>query len=1112
MPIDQEAGTGVPGDDDLTQRLPLPEDDPNDGVDEGLMQGERLDEPAPDPNADTAPSAPVSGEAPPLEVKPTAASVDEYAPTVRDIPVTPEDDTPVATLPAGTMPAATRPRIMLDRHGMPLRPSTPARPPATLAQRAQAEYTARHGGTYPVSEPIHDGPTLGTTRLAQSAPPRRSGWGCLWRGLQTAFLVSIVGTLAALITMIGAYVYIASQLPSVDDLSARASQFETARIYDSQNNLLYAINDPTAGARTRVPLERMSTYLIAATIATEDQNFYQHPGFDPIGIVRAIIQNIQAGDTVSGASTITQQLVRALVFTPDERNDRSNWRKIREIILAAEIERRYSKREILELYLNEIYYSNLAYGIEAAAQTYFNKSAADLDLGEAAFLAGLPQSPGTYDVYTDREVVLARQRTVLGLMWDMSRERSCIRLEVEHTPNPVCVDQEAVAAAIADFNTREFTPPRNDARYPHWVNYIRNQLENQYGQQLYQLGLNVYTTLDPQLQGLAETIVRDQVAALAGRNVTNGALVAMDPRTGHILVMVGSDDYNDPVDGQINMALVPRQPGSSIKPFVYAQAFERGWTPATLIWDVPTEYPDPVSPYRPTNYDGQFHGPVTVRTALANSYNVPAVKGLDFIGIRTDGGLVPLMERMGVTTLTRTDYGLALSLGAGEVPLLQMTGAYATLANEGRRTFPVSITRITDIDGRVVCQQPETPDAVVADPPPCQAPPENWGQPVVSPETAFLITDMLSDNAARTPAFGPNSALALPFPAAAKTGTTNDFRDNLTLGYTPALVVGVWVGNADNSVMQGTTGLSGAAPIWNAFMNQAAVTRATPFVRPATIVERTICTLSGAEPSDACPPDRRRTELFAPDKLPLPADRDLRQRMYIDPWTGLRQTDACSRAYQTDRLYEQLRDVVDVQDPSARTWLTQDPSGQAWAAAIGITPPILWSPPGECTEQTPRPIVSIAYPAEGQILPGGEIVLLGTAGATADFAYFRVEWGVSHSPEGWGEVLGPNTNQVSQTGTLATWNAENAPDGDITLRVIAYAQSGGQAEYRVRIRIERPTPTPTPTPTETPTPTATTTPPPTNTPLPTDTPAPVTATPSPTPTTPLIPSPTPLAP
>jgi penicillin-binding protein 1C len=994
----------------------------------------------------------------------------------------------------------------LSKKTEPKRPLWPFDDEETLAPPPSARVT------FPPPDLPSDEELFAEAPTVRRGPAQgRGGWaGCLWRVFVNGLIAAFFGFLVVVIILTYGYWSIARTLPPVGDLKQRASQFETTRVYDARGNLLYEIVDPQAGRRTHVPLNKISPDLIAATIATEDKNFYAHPGFDPLGILRAIIQNLQSGETVSGASTITQQLVRALVLTPEERGQRTALRKIREIILAAEIERTYSKDDILELYLNEVYYGNLAYGVEAAAETYFSKPASDLNLAEASFLAGLPQSPAVYDVYTNREAVVGlngRQWQVVSLMLELG----CI--PVSTRTEPVCITADDATNAILEINNRQFTPPKTDARFPHWVNYVRQTLEDQYGAQtIYRSGFNVFTTLDPDLQTLAEQAVAEQVAALADRNVTNGALVALRPTTGEIVAMVGSDDYDDPKDGQINMALRPRQPGSSIKPLTYALSFEKGWTPATLIWDVPTEFPDGANPpYKPVNYDGRFHGPTLVRYALANSYNIPAVKTLQFVGIYGEGAFIPFAERFGITTFTRQDYGLALTLGGGEVSPLQLTGAYAALANGGRRVFPVAILKITDQSGKAICQQPLTPSDLKSDPPACQTPPDHWGDPVVSAETAFLISDILSDNAARTPAFGPNSVLRLSFPAAAKTGTTNDFRDNWTLGYTPNLAVGVWVGNADFTPMAGgTSGVTGAAPIWRTFMEGAlGGGSAAPFVRPSTIVEKAICGISGAEPSEFCPPDSVRPELFDPNHLPPPREQDLWQKIFLDPFTGLRQTAECARAYQNDQLYAQEKLVIAVSDPSAQKWLTEDPNGQAWAAAHNITLPIAWAPAGQCTPDSPRPIVSFAYPPEGATLTAGPIQILGQAAATQDFDHFIVEYGLGHDPLGWGAVMGPNTNPFPETGRLADWDLSPL-EGPVTLRIIVFSKTGGTAEARVRFTVQRPTPSPTPTETTTATPLDTATP--TATPTASATPA-LSPTPPPPPTaseTP-IPSDTPIA-
>lgn len=964
------------------------------------------------------------------------------------------------------------------------------------------------------TQPRHYASTDNTLRSSLLAPPRRSrfNWGCLWRLFLFAAIGGFVLALIALGVAVYSYWSIARTLPSVDDLSAHASQFETTRVYDAKNNLLYQIVDPQAGRRTHVPLEKISPYLIAATIATEDQYFYSHPGFDPIGIVRAIYQNLRSGEAVSGASTITQQLVRALVLSPEERAQRTSTRKIREIILAAEITRTYSKDEILELYLNEIYYGNLAYGIEAASETYFNKPASDLDLSEASFLAGLPQAPSVYDVFTDKETTLNRQHQVLGLMLDLG----CIPISTR--TEPVCVTMDDLSLAFFELDNYPFTPPKSDARFPHWVVYIRQLLEEQYGAQtLYRSGFNVYTTLDPDLQALGESSVADQIATLADRHVTNGALVALRPSTGEILAMVGSDNYNDPVDGQINMALRPRQPGSSIKPLTYVQAFEKGWTPATLIWDVPTEFPDGSNPpYKPVNYDERFHGPVLVRQALANSYNIPAVKALQFVGIYGDAGFIKFAEALGITSLDRNDYGLSLTLGGGEVPLIQMVGAYGALANSGQRVFPVAVLKITDFNGQVICQQPLRASDQVANWPPCQLPPENWGKQVITPENAYLIGNVLADNEARTPAFGPSSPLLLSFPAAVKTGTTNDFRDNWTIGYTPDLVAGVWVGNADFTPMVHTTGVTGAAPIWHAFMEGALAGKATPFARPGGIVEKTICSISGAEPSEFCPPSFIRTELFSATNGPLTKDRDLWEKAFIDPFTGLRQSADCAKYYQQDLLFTQEKTVIAVADPWAQKWLLEDPNGQTWVTTHGITPPIAWAPTADCTADSPHPIMSFASPPEGATLTG-MLQITGQANATKDFDHFILEYGLSHDPIGWGQLLGPTTVPLPETGHLADWDLNALPDGQVTLRIIVFNKSGGSAEARVHFTIQNPTSVPTvpPAPTQIPTAAPKPTKPPTATaavtsiPTQTSTSVPATATETPLPSNTPAPSDTP---
>ncbi len=737
-------------------------------------------------------------------------------------------------------------------------------------------------------------PTTSRRNANRQNVQRRSGnWfsrfrpiGCAIRVLIALLFILVIISLGTVSLGVYEYYSIASSLPSVSDLQQHTSQFETTRILDRNGDLLYEILDPNAGRRTDVALNKISPALVAATIATEDKDYYSHPGYDVWAIIRAIWQNYTNGGIVSGASTITQQLARSLLLSP-EQHQQTYLRKAREIILAAEITRRYSKDQILEIYLNEIYYGNLSYGIEAASETYFGTSANQLTLSQASFLAGLPQSPAVYDIYTNRDATLARQQEVLNLMMQVSYEQNCIH--VSNSNQPVCVTPADAASAAAETRNYTFQPPSVNMRYPHWVNYVRSQLEASYDPQtIYRSGFTIYTTIDPTLQDYAQQLVTNQVAALANNNATDGALVAIRPSTGEILAMVGSADFNNSaISGQVNMAVSEtRQPGSSIKPVNYVAAFEKGWTPATLIWDVPSQFPpsgdpnDTHPPYIPNNYDNKFHGPVTVRTALANSYNIPAVKTLQFVGVYGDHGMIAMAQRLGITSLTRNDYGLSLTLGGGDVSVLEMTGMFSVFANSGVRVPPVSIWKIVDYQGNVVYQY---------------TPPQ--GEQAISPEHAYLITSILSDNQARAPMFGTNSVLNLPFPVAAKTGTTNDFRDNWTLGYTPDLVTGVWVGNADYTPMVNTTGVTGAAPIWSQFMQYAVPyeTNGQPswFTRPAGIVEETICAESGALPSQWCKGGTR-TEIFESDKLPLSAGQDLRRSVSLDTWTGLESSPNCN--------------------------------------------------------------------------------------------------------------------------------------------------------------------------------------------------------------------------
>ncbi|MCC6454302.1 MAG: transglycosylase domain-containing protein [Caldilineaceae bacterium] len=622
--------------------------------------------------------------------------------------------------------------------------------------------------------------------------------------------------------------------------------FQTTMLYDRNGTKLAEIVDE--GYRTWVPLSRISPDLIHALLATEDATFYTNPGYDARRVVGAMMQNAEAGEVISGASTVTMQLARQLFFTQDERYEQTLDRKVFEALLAQDLTTTYTKDEILEMYLNLVHFGRTVYGIEAAANLYFNKSAASLTLAEATLLAGIPQAPADYDPLVNFDAVKQRQGVVLSLM-------------VRHG-FLTQAQANAVFASQLVLNPNIERPP---LFAPHFVQYVASEVNRmQPGQDVRRSGMRIFTTLDLPMQTLAQQIVREQVQALRPvYDLSNAALVALKPGTAEILAMVGSADfYDNSIAGQVNVAVSNRQPGSAIKPILYSLAMnDLQISPATIIWDVEARYNlDPTEQYAPLNYDKSFHGPVTVRTALANSYNVPAVKLLDAVGVER---MLEGARAMGIRSLTRDTnwYGLSLTLGGGEVTLLDLTTAFHTIANGGRYQPPQSILYTTGAAGGN--------DFSGVVPAPVQ---------VISPESAYLVTNILSDNQARLPAFGANSALRLSQPAAAKTGTTTDYRDNWTEGFTRYLVTGVWAGNSDGRPMRNVSGVTGAAPIWNAFMEAVLADpqmlalldaptdpAAWAFVAPAGVVTQKIECPSGITCAEEEVFDRHWLELVGED-------------------------------------------------------------------------------------------------------------------------------------------------------------------------------------------------------------------------------------------------------
>lgn len=634
-------------------------------------------------------------------------------------------------------------------------------------------------------------------------------------------------------------------LPSPKQLETRQIA-QTTKIFDRNGKILFNVYEDQN--RTLVSLSEAPENLKKATIAIEDKDFYRHRGFDIYGIVRAARATLFQGN-IQGGSTITQQLVKSAFLTPE----RTISRKVKELYLAFRVETAYSKDKILEMYLNQVPYGGTAWGIDAAAEQYFGKDLASLDLAESALLAGLPAAPTYYSPFgQDPKRALERQKLVLSRMYEehyISRE-----------------EMEAAAAQELKFRSSAI-----NIKAPHFVMYVRNLLSETYGEAAAAHGgLKVTTSLDLDLQATAEAAVKENVDAVARLNVSNGAAIVTKPSSGEILAMVGSKDFFDAdIDGNVNVTTALRQPGSSIKPINYATALAKKLiTPATVIMDVPTTFGIQGStPYKPVNYDGRFHGPVQVRFALGNSYNIPAVKVLAINGV---DDMIKMAGEMGITSFTDPSrYGLSLTLGGGEVKMVDMATAFGVFANEGIKQDLTPILKVEDSKGRVLEEyKPKI------------------GKRVLSREVSFLISSILSDNGARTAAFGPASALVIPGKTVAvKTGTTDDKRDNWTVGYTPSYLVVTWVGNNDNRPMNQAlaSGVTGAAPIWHDIFVELLKDEVNEaFKVPSGVVGANICSFTGGPANDKC---TNRFEYFLAGTVPT-KDTYSRAKVWVDKTTN----------------------------------------------------------------------------------------------------------------------------------------------------------------------------------------------------------------------------------
>ncbi len=681
-------------------------------------------------------------------------------------------------------------------------------------------------------------------------------------------VAAAVGALVLLITI----AVVSRGLPDPNKLIDRQVA-QSTKIYDrTGEHLLYEISGDQK--RTVIDIKNLPLYVPQSVIALEDKTFYQHSGFNYQRLGKAVLLRL-VGQSGPGASTLTSQLVKNAILSPEK----TLLRKLKEWILVFQIERKYTKDEILQLYLNEIPYGSTAYGVEAASNYYFGKSAEDLTLAEAATMAAIIQLPSYYSPYgTHKDALLKRKDLCLYLM----EEQGYITEEEMNT---------AKAQELA------FKERRENIDAPHFVFYVRDLLVQKYGEHLVNRGgLVVRTTLDYDKQTLAEEAIEARVEFNTGFNASNASLVSIDPQTGEILAMVGSIDYfNDEIDGQFNVATSPRQPGSSFKPIMYTVAWQRGYTPSTVIFDVNTDFPGNGKLYQPKNYDLKEHGPVSLRNALQGSLNIPAVKMLYMVGVNN---VLDFAEELGYTTLgDRERFGLSLVLGGGEVTLLEHTAAYATLAADGMYHEPLALLEVKTNAGQMLDEfKPKERRAIDAN-------------------IARITSNVLSDNQARAYIFGTSSGLSLgDRPAAAKTGTTNDYRDAWTLGYVPQLATGVWVGNNDFTEMKRGGGSSLAAPIWNAYMTKA---------------------LKGVPVQGFVTP-----QIPVPDKPILSGQGFGAKQVTIDRASGKLATEFTPESFREEKLYIDAHDILYYVDkrnptgPAPADPAAADPQYTTWETAV----------------------------------------------------------------------------------------------------------------------------------------------------------------------------------
>ncbi|MDQ3239028.1 MAG: transglycosylase domain-containing protein [bacterium] len=682
----------------------------------------------------------------------------------------------------------------------------------------------------------------------------------------TLFVIMII----SIIGIIGLFAYFARDLPSPTKIKERNIE-QATQILDRNGKLLYSVYGDKN--RTLVPLDKIPKSVQNATIAVEDKDFYKHQGVNWDSYLR-IIKELVVYRRLIGGSSLTQQLVKNVLLSPV----RTPTRKLRELILAIQVEKRYSKNEILQMYLNEIPYGGTAYGIQAASRQYFNKDVGELTITQSAILAGLPQSPTYYSPYGDNpKAYVSRTKHVLKRMLDDKY-----------------INKEQFDKSVNELDTVEFTAQRININAPHFTLWVKKQLEEKYGEKMLdEGGLRVYTSLDLDIQNKAQDIVRTEVEKLAKAKVGNGAAMVINPKSGEIIAMVGSKDYFAPdYDGQFNVSTSrTRQPGSATKPFTFAVSLMKGYTPATMWLDVKTTFNGGAGqpPYEPVNYDGKFRGPVQTRYALGSSLNIPAVKSLASNGIKET---MQKSYEMGLsnwepTTQALSQVGLSLTLGGREVSMIDMMQSYGVFANQGIRQDLVPILKVTNSSGKIIDEHHS-----------------NQGVKVFSEEISYLISHILSDDSARLLGFGPRSLLYIPNKTVAvKTGTTDLKRDNWAFGYTPSFVVGAWVGNNDYKVMDPSiaSGVTGATPIWNKITKLLLENKPDePFVRPANIISIDVDAKTGSRPGPNTTSTRK--EIFIKGTQPQVDDQS-QIKLKVCKGTNQVEKDGCESEEKTYTLF-----------------------------------------------------------------------------------------------------------------------------------------------------------------------------------------------------------------